>query len=43
MAKNKVRPSDFYNFFVFKELRSEGSCTDSLENEALHLTRRDLA
>jgi len=43
MAKNEVRASDFYNFFVFKELHSKGSFTDSFENGALHLTRRELA
>lgn len=43
MAKNEVRSGDCYNFFVFKELHTEGSCTDSLENGELHLTGSDLA
>lgn len=32
MAKNEARASDFYNCFVFKELHSEGSFTDSSKN-----------
>lgn len=43
MAKKEVGADDCYNFFLFKELHSEGSRTDSLENGALHLTGRDLA
>lgn len=42
MPKNKLRAGDCYNFFVFKELHSEGSRTNSLENGALHLTGGNL-
>lgn len=42
MAKNETRAGDCYNFFVFKELHSEGSWADSLENGALHLTGSNL-